>query len=108
MKSIGDFMPAPTIRDIPLPAPTTFSTVSFRGSNSGGVRWMETRRESERLFEPDRDNPSLEPDLYLDLESVPLSASLSDLPRCGPVDEVLVSGVSILARVSLDVRTSLS
>lgn len=42
---MGDFKPAPTIREIPFPAPIAFSIVNLEGSNSVGVPEPELLRE---------------------------------------------------------------
>ena len=106
VKSIGDFSPAATIRAAPFVARVAFSIVSWLGSNS----FVSLRRNGEPLREPgvrslELDRPkvelrSLEADL--DLDNVPESACLRELPRWAPNDVVLDRGVSVGDVVSLN------
>jgi len=107
VKSMGDFKPAPTIREIPFPARVAFSIVNLVGSNSSVClrRWPNgepLRDPGRRSFELDRDKEprSLEEDLEPDLHSVPLRACFSEFPRA---DVVLDTGVSV-AGVSAEER----
>ena len=89
-------MPAPTIREIPLPARAAFSNVSLLGSNSEDPG----RVGVQGLLEREGDPPSLEVDL--DFVCTFLRASLSDRPRDVPIDEMLDKGVCGLVGSSND------
>jgi hypothetical protein len=97
VKSRGDFIPAATMREIPLPARVVFSRVILLRSNLVG----ELPVGVVHLFKHDGDaSLSLEHDL--DVGNDPLRASLSDRPRDAPIDEVLGNGVSGLVGLSND------
>lgn len=93
-------MPAPTMRETPLPAPIAFSSVNLLGWSTSFCPI------GEQVLEPG--SLSLEADR--DLDNVPLSACFNELPFIDPGSELaneiaLLKEVSLLFGVSADERS---